>query len=230
MVSQEIVDRIRKHLFESLPAYFHFQDSNKDGDGKGLVQRLFEIFEMELGYSYSMTSGLTSLQDPKDCPEDLLPFLGAQYSLPPTIFGDTTLYRKLLEGFPSLMQYKGTHQGLTMMFNLFGATLEIVDVTPELSFYDSALDHDVETVLHDYNVKHFFFIEVSISDPESYFGNFPGNPEKIQELYNLLYFMLPINVFIKKITIEEQEVGGFLLTSKSEVLTTQDDLKIKASL
>lgn len=226
---QSRTDNIKKHLFESLPGYFHFMDSNKDAQGKGSLQRFFEVFETELAISYGKIKDFIDWSHPSKMSKENLPLLGKHFSSPPTIFGDTILYRRFLSGFKDLMLYKGTQKGLDMLFNLFNCTIELEDVTPPLSFYDTELKHDTGFT-HDNSELIFFYVDVKITDPYNYFLGFTNNPVKMGELLNLIYFMVPINVFIYKILLNDEDLGGYLVNEDGLILTTDEDQFLKANV
>jgi hypothetical protein len=263
---QTLLGGIKKHLFDSLPGYFHLMDSNPDSEGKGSLQRFFEVFEDELVTSYGKIQDLLDNLHPLNLPESHLPLAGKHYSSPPTLFGDTPRYRRFLSGFKYLMQQKGAKVGLDNLFNLFNCLIELTDVTPRATQYDAGLppestnwilesgfwddvklwkdtqnwkdgpevieidqQHDTPGVIHDYAGADFFFIDIDITDPDDYFSEFGVGTVKYQELINLIYFMLPINVFIKRLDIGVPPQEGYLLDHLGRILTTNSEQLIKAS-
>lgn len=221
-----ITKRIRKYLFDSLPMYFHLEDSYPDEEGKGTLERFFEVMESEFATPYQKIKNLWYLITPELSPLTHLFILGVNYGSPPKLFNYTNRYRSLLKGFRYLMSYKGTEKGLILLIKLLGGDCTIVDKTPEPVKYDDEKKFD-NNERYDYVYKDFFFIEVSIETSE---WDIPPSDDFIAELVDIIYFMLPINVFLETLTINGVEEGGFLLNESGKVLTTDNHYNLKANL
>ena len=215
----------KQFLFDSLPPYFKLFDSNKDINGQGSLERFLDIFIGELNSSYQKIKNLNTLLSPGLVPDSHLYLLGGNFGKPPTLFLNNSAYRKLLIGFKWLMSYKGTLKGLTKLFNLFGATLEITDETPLSSIYDTNLRTD-SLVKYDYVTPEFFIISIRIIDSNNFFTNEDvTSSEFISELTSLAYFMLPINVFISAIYIDTP-IGFRLLDESGNYISVTNNLNI----
>jgi hypothetical protein len=219
-------NHIKRHLFFSLPSYFMVEDSNRDDQNMGTLERFLDVFSIEAANTYLETGQLPTLLNPVTCPETHLHLLGAHYGIPPTMFQLKTYYRKLLSAFSHLMGFKGTLEGLEKFFALFGVKVEVEDVTTPASIYDTLIQHD-DRIRYDTENPLFFFICIKIIDPE---GNFPVNPleggETLKRLYDLCYFMIPINVFIQCINYNGLTEVGYLLDEEGRYLLTDISEKL----
>lgn len=221
----------QKFLFGSLPPYFKVFDSNKDEHFEGSLERFLSIFHDELDYSYGKIQNLHTLLNSGVAPESHLFILGANFNKPPTIFNSPVHYRKLLKGFRELMSYKGTLIGLEKLFKILGADITITDETPPLSVYDTGLYHD-KGVKYDNVYRDFYFISVNILDHENFFTGFDlSDPDFITKLEDLIYFMLPINVFLNTVSITGDNtgtLGSYLIDYTSAYLLSTPNSKLKA--
>jgi hypothetical protein len=212
-----MADKLKRYLFESLPEYFKVFDSNKDGNFCGSLERFFSIFDYDVEYAYyDKIKPLGNLVSPEDIFESHLFLLASNYGKPPTLFKNPAPYRHLLSGFRELMSYKGTLTGLEKLFKLLGALITVIDQTPPLSIYDTQQFYD-NRVIYDYDYREFFFIRVEITkDPNSNKLFLSNYADYEQELFDLIYFMIPINVFVNELVVDGVLLDTYLTTHNPE--------------
>jgi len=157
------------HLFGKLPQFFKENDSYKDGNGEGLLERYMEIFCAEIDNEVSPyvdellditdAEALSSLT--RDNPTELLRHIAELFGNPPDI-GTTATYAGgpdpepeyivLIRYIRHILQTKGTTRSLMYFLAIYGyevdsltessVTASHYDETPTVLEYDSASEYD----------------------------------------------------------------------------------------
>ena len=153
-------------LFGKLPLYFKTEDSYKDVNNEGLLERYLEIFCAEIDDEVSpyldevlnitdaeALSGLT-----RDNPTELLTHLSELFGNPPDVgigeaySGDEDNYIVLIRYIRHILQHKGTELGLEYFLNVYRYTMDVVtesgitaksyDELPTALKYDNSVEYD----------------------------------------------------------------------------------------
>lgn len=148
------------HLFGKLPLYFKTEDTYKDGNDEGLLERYLEIFCAELDNEVSPyidellditdAEALTGLT--RSNPTEFLNTISDVFGNPPDI-GTEAQYITLLRHVVWILKTKGTRKSLELFLAVFGyeistlteaAAVEVVyDASPTAIEYDDSLLYDV---------------------------------------------------------------------------------------
>jgi len=153
-------------LFGKLPNYFKSNDSYKDVNDEGLLERYLEIFCAEIDNEVSpyideilditdaeALSGLT-----RDNPTELITHLSELFGNPPDISttdawsGDEDNYIVLIRYIRHILQTKGTVKALEYFLAIYGYEIDILtesavtadtyDETPTATKYDDGAEYD----------------------------------------------------------------------------------------
>jgi len=194
-------------FFKSLPSFFEEYDSYKDQDGKGLLERYLESFQTETEESLIPINNMGLLKDPLQVLEDYLAYLSEDYGKPPTIFKDTSLFRKVLKDINFVKPQRGTEKGAINFFLILGTQLELTFETYSTS-YDNAQYNNPES-RYDRSISYCAYYTANIIDPD---GNLPilGQEEipiwAIENLLKIFEYLLPINAFLERILYNGEEI------------------------
>lgn len=122
----------KNYLFEKLPYYFLSQDTYKNEQGEGLLQRYLTIFGDHIDeeiipdiecYLNIIDSSLNSSAH--------LNILSDVLGNPPDIFKDEDKYRNLLTYIISVYKIKGTIEAYRLFFNILGFDIILTEVNIE---------------------------------------------------------------------------------------------------
>jgi hypothetical protein len=147
------------YLFGLLPHYFKENDSYKDGNGEGLLERYLEIFCAEVDNEVAPyidnahylfdAEGLSNL--PHSDPDIFLDYLAELFGNPPYL-GTDDQYKALIRHIVWILKTKGTKTSVELFLNLLGYTISsfteqtpvthIYDATPTVLEYDDSLIYD----------------------------------------------------------------------------------------
>jgi len=153
-------------MFGKLPVYFKTEDSYKDGNDEGLLERYLEIFCAEIDNEVSpyidellditdaeALSGLT-----RDNPTELLIYISELFGNPPDVgtgtaySGDEDEYIVLIRYIKHILQTKGTVKALEYYLAIYGyeidtltesgVTASTYDAVPTPVKYDDGAEYD----------------------------------------------------------------------------------------
>jgi hypothetical protein len=147
------------YLFSLLPQYFKENDSYKDGNNEGLLERYLEIFCAEVDSQVAPyidnahylfdAENLGSLSG--DNPDKFLDYLSSLFGNPPYM-GTDLQYKALIKHIVWILKTKGTFASVELFLNLLGYTISsyteetfpdiIYDATPTVLEYDDSLVYD----------------------------------------------------------------------------------------
>lgn len=220
---------LKNFFFYSLPVYFKIFDADKVA-GEGILERFINILEGESETSYNKAVGMEDLYNPLLIPLSHLYILGSVMGSPPTLFNLETPYRNLLNGLPSLLKVKGTVKAIEMFFKLFGASVEIIDETPPIYKYDTETRYD-GTARYDTPCSRCFYISINIIDST---GILPFSDKisgkVLDELLKIIYWLIPINVFLNRIKYNSIDLSYYLLQEDGIPLMTAQGIKLKTQI
>ena len=197
-------------LFNLFPYRFREEDTYKDGDGKGLLERYMQALGEELDEEViPPISLIAELNDPELVSDKHLVHLADFLGNPPHTFGDDTKYRKLLKYLVKINQHKGTEEGYKLIFGVLGVDVTITEVEPTSNIYDDTLEYDSGNI-YDSNCPPCSKYSLAIEDPD---GNCPeiGDAESDPVLYALLRkiieYVEPINAMMTNLTYNGDVTG-----------------------
>jgi len=148
------------YLFSLLPGFFKENDSYKDGNNEGLLERYLEIFCKEVdeevvpyidsvGYLYDVSQLVSKL--PHVDPLKFLDHIAELFDNPPNI-GSESQYIILLRYIRQIYQTKGTTIAINLFLAIYGYTIHnitetstaanIYDATPTTIKYDNGAVYD----------------------------------------------------------------------------------------
>jgi len=153
-------------MFGKLPLYFKTDDSYKDGNDEGLLERYLEIFCAEIDNEVSpYIDEVLSITDAealvgltRDNPTELLIHISELFGNPPDVgtetaySGDEDEYIVLIRYIRHILQTKGTEQALIYFLAIYGyqidtltesgVTASTYDVSPTPLKYDDGGEYD----------------------------------------------------------------------------------------
>lgn len=183
----------KNYLFSLLPVYFKREDTNKDNNGEGTLERYMQIFGEELDDEViPKLENILDIVDANTTPSNLINTLSDTLGNPPDIFLDEALYRKLLRYVSSIYKIKGTAFSYQVYFGLLGYNATILELPPdEEDYYDTGILYD--TLAQDYDegckeCSDYYIILTKNDDPLS-----PVDQTTLDKLHSIVYFVEPIN-------------------------------------
>lgn len=124
--------RFGENLFLNLPDYFHLEDNIKDSEGRGLLERIFQIIGDEIDQEITPEIDCyLRIIDAQRCEDKFLIPLSDSLGNPPDIFGDDDMYRNLLSYICSVYKIKGTKKAYQLFFSLMGFNVDLIEIEPE---------------------------------------------------------------------------------------------------
>jgi len=125
----------KNFLFDQLPLYFLRNDSYKDSQGRGLLERYLEIFGLEIDNKIKpLADNYLDIIDPTTVTAKHLSHLAYSLGNPPDMFqNNPAQYAKLLEHIVSLYKIKGTIESYQLFFFLMGFTVTIIEFPEDVS-------------------------------------------------------------------------------------------------
>ena len=129
--SEPFVIDFKTYLFELLPHYFKSEDSYKDADGKGLLERYLSIFGAHIAEEIiPEIVCYLNIIDSSVCEDRFLTPLSKSLGSPPDIFQSELEYRNLLTYIVSIYKIKGTRESYELFFNILGFDIVITEIVP----------------------------------------------------------------------------------------------------
>lgn len=139
-------------IIGNLPYYFISQDTYKDNNGKGLLERYLGIFSSYIDEDiYPQINNYLNIIDASICEEKFLTHLSDVLGNPPDVFKNEEQYRNLLSYIVSIYKIKGTEDGYKLFFAILGFEVEIEEIIPNLNsnlydgedLYDNTSNYDI---------------------------------------------------------------------------------------
>lgn len=199
-------------FFNKLPNYYHINDTYKNTDDKGLLQRFLENIGDEIDDNITpFIDSLINIVDPTTQSGTGYKFLNSlSYTLgsPPDIYlGDPAKnadYAKLLSHIVSIYKIKGTKKSFELFFSLLGYSITVIEYSPSIpvtfdSIYDFDEDHKFDKGCEpcsEYSILSQAILTSGTCGPSA-------NPILDPSLYPIMVevakFLQPANVTLKSI-------------------------------
>lgn len=196
--------RFRDFLFSRLPVYFVGNDTYKDSEDKGLLERYLSVFGYELDFELiPQLECYLEIIDASICKPEYLDHISDVLGNPPDIFQDETIYRNLLRYILSVYKIKGTLKAYELFFSILGFTIELEEIPPiqEESNYDQdgLYDQGTEESIYDQDR-----CEPCSLYKITFFPKDPNNTdltfELLSKLNDVIVFNEPINAKLDNLT------------------------------
>ena len=214
-------------LFNTLPDYYYINDSNKDGNNEGTLQRYLSVLGLELDDEIvPALENFINEMDAETASNDLLNYISDSLGNPPDIFLDEEKYRLILKFIINVYKIKGTKKSYELFFSMLGFNINITEFAPlEKKLYDELLlNYDEDGINYDMGCEtcsEYEILFTSSTNPLS-----PLDQTTLSKLRSIVPFVEPINadlrglVFGISITEDvnfciEQEVKFTALETKS---------------
>jgi len=173
------------HLFGKLPYYFKENDTYKDGNNEGLLERYLEVFCAELDAEVSpYIDELPDLVDAEALtgltranPLEFLNVISDSLGNPPDI-GLETEYITLLRHVVWIYKTKGTRKSVELFLAIFGYAINTMteSATTEVTYdADTPVEYDTSPTPLTYDVGFAFYSDFELII-EDYPGTSTGNP------------------------------------------------------
>ena len=223
----------RDWFFNKLPAYFKTNDSYKDVNGEGLLERYLRIYGLEIDEEIipKIENYLDTI-DPLICDEKFLNLIAYQLGNPPDFFGNTSLYRKFLSVIVEIYKIKGTRKSYLLLFALLGYNVDLIMFYPRDIIYDNGeIYDDEEPILYDdvcgtcvpYMIL-FYAADTNCQRPQDYY--IPEISPDIWQLFRrVACFLEPINAKLIGLVPALPLCEGLSLSLSEEVtIEVQDQM------
>lgn len=181
------------YFFELLPYYFKKNDSYKDENDEGLLERYLKIFGLELDQEVTpWIENLLDIVDIKYTDDKYLPLLSGILGFIPS-FGLST-YRKILAYAIAIYKCKGTILSYKILFNILGYQVTVIEQVPKRkTLYDSGFIYD-EIIPEQYDTEcqrcSYYFLILWPNDNPPTFEITPEITALVKQVTN---FLEPIN-------------------------------------
>lgn len=207
----------KDYLFNQFPIRYWEEDSYKNGQGKGLLQRLMESLGTEWDQELlPKLEGVSDINDLLTTDSKYLVHLAWFLGNPPDTFYDEARYRKLLQYLTDIIKVKGTEESYHRLFFLLGVTVTLTYIPPTIPKYDGDFHHDT-TVRYDSECPSCSDYDLAISDPDgnlSLVGWALGHyyttraKEILALLDALIKYVEPINMHLRNLTYNSDPVNS----------------------
>lgn len=199
-------------LFNKLPNYYHINDTYKDANGKGLLQRYLANIGDDLDDNIlPFIDNLLNIIDPTTQASTDFKYLNhVAYLLgsPPDIFlGNPNHYQqyaKLLGHIVSIYKIKGTKKSFELFFALLGYIIQVIEYEPNLGTkFDSGFKFDegakFDTECEPCSEYSILSQALLNSGPCGSSSNPSLDPNLFQLMVEVAKFLQPINVNLRTI-------------------------------
>lgn len=192
---------IKDYIMEKLPYYYKANDTYKDSNDQGVLERFLSVLGVEIQEELVDPLKLFINQlDPTTATNQYLSLLASTVGNPTDILGDEDSYRVRLAQAITLYKNKGTFKSYKVLFALLGYTVNPIEHVPPAMVYDIGLLHD-DGVGFDTDRCQLGCIEYSLE-----YSNIPGRtsgPLSINQMELLMEVIRkdlePINARIRNI-------------------------------
>lgn len=221
------------YLFGLLPYYFKENDSNKDGNGEGTLERFLEIFCTEIDAEVKPflegTGILNNAEDYDNLPTSdktkFLIHLSDVLGNPPDIFGSEAKYKSLLSHIFEIYKYKGTVRSLSNFLALLDWEIsDYFEIPGTGNTYDMDLDYDAGCMFYDEACVSFSRYSLTITDTEGTTVKTPTEPELAKLRDVIENFLQPVNTILMELRV----LGGEVSYYADSTFITSDDTTITA--
>ena len=204
-VRRRIGNKITNWLFSLLPVYYKLNDTYKDEEGNGLLQRYLGAFDpVVLDEIFPNIENYLDITDAQTCRPKYLIHIANTLGNPPDVFGDDSKYRNLLSYIVSVYKIKGSIESYKLFFDILGFYSEIdeIPLLNKTSIYDNGGEYDSDEFLSEYDRNlcqtcSYYDITLYYKDVD----NYNINQTIINNIREAIKFNEPINARLRNLTI-----------------------------
>lgn len=192
-------------FFSFLPAYYKINDTYKDGEGRGLLQRYLSAFDpVVLDVVFPNIENYLDITDAQTCNPKYLVHIADALGNPPDVFGDDNKYRNLLSYIVTVYKIKGSIASYKLFFDILGFYSEIdeIPLLNKTSLYDNGGEYDSDEFLSEYDRNlcqtcSYYDITLYYKDID----NYNIDQTIINNIREAIKFNEPINARLRNLTI-----------------------------
>jgi phage tail-like protein len=208
--SEPFIVQFKTFIFERLPYYFKSEDTYKDINNEGLLERYLSIFGSHLDEDLipDITCYLNIL-DASICEEKFLTHISDSLGNPPDVFQTEAEYRNLLLYIVSMYKIKGTRDSYELFFSILGFDVLITEIAPIItdgitSRYDSdtITRYDSGSTLDTYDLgecEPCSGYDVELTPKQG--SNITLDQSMINKINEVIKFNEPINAKLRNLVI-----------------------------
>ena len=191
------MSRLSQYFFKSLPDYFYYYDTYKDGQDKGLLERYMDVIQEDAEITDSDITGLGNLPFPLSTEDNYLNNIAAFYGYPPDTYANLDWYRNVLRNITDINKVKGSIKGFERFFGCMGASLTITSTEEHFINYDDGQLYDDS---HTYD-GHCFPCSYLTIVVDTTFAPFEGPIDDAFKLatQSIFLYLFPINAILSKL-------------------------------
>jgi len=196
-------------IFDRFPRRFKIEDSYKDADGKGLLERMMGVIGDELDEEIiPLIEDYQVQQNPITCDSKFINLIAFFYGNPPSPLSYEDLYRKLLSKITEVNKIKGTEASYVLFFKLIGLDVAVREVPLVDYRYDKdniRYDNN-EHLRYDMNCPPCSGYYLDILDHDNLYPEFihnPIDPEIFKLLMSMIRYCEPINARLIEVTYDD---------------------------
>ena len=196
---------LRFFLFNNLPIRYKIDDTYKDNNDRGLLERYLEIFGLEVDEEITpLIQNYINNVDPTLADEKFLNYLAYTLGNPPDMWNDPVKYAKLLRYIMSVYKVKGTILSYQLFFALLGFSVSVVEYPPIEYIMDEGhlMDEDKIMDTHCPGCSDYDLIFSILVNPNSVFNcSAPSvtvlDQTTIDLINKVIKFIEPINAHLR---------------------------------
>lgn len=198
--------KLDKYFFKSLPEYFYLNDSYKDNNNEGILERMLNSFqELDEGYLTDI-DGLYNLQKPNLTSSSFLSLISGLFNYPPFPFDYEEWFKKVLTNIIAIKKYRGTEEGVRRYFRLWGITATVTIYIIPIYRYNDIYNYNEYGIFYRGGCNHCVRWSIDLVDdsypeariPELTVDPLPDNTRLA--IQSILEYLIPINVILTEIT------------------------------
>lgn len=192
-------------FFRLLPMYYKINDSYKDENDRGLLQRYLSAFDpVVLNEIFPNIENYLDITDAQTCNPKYLTHISDVLGNPPDVFGDENKYRNLLTYIVSVYKIKGSIESYELFFDILGFYSEITEIPllNRTSLYDNGGIYDSDEFLSEYDrnlCQTCSYYDITLYNKNV--DNYNITQEIINNIREAIKFNEPINARLRNLTI-----------------------------
>lgn len=197
-------------FFRQFPRYHQVNDTYKNVDGQGILQRYLRVYGDELDQNFvPYIENFLDIIDYIKCEDKFLPLIGSILGYPPSINGLPETYRKILAYCIAIYKVKGNCTSYEILFNIFGMEVEIEMDTPQKKltydpFPNITYDEDPTPYRYDSDCEYCTNYMLKVRN----INGSPLDPNLLTKIQSIICWIEPINA--RLLGIEELPPEGIL--------------------
>ena len=200
---------LKDFIIGLLPPYIIDNDSYKDGNQQGFVERFMEIFGEELDDEYyDNIEGIIDLIDPFNTPADFLDYIAFTLGDLPNISTTDDHYRNILSFIISIYRIKGTIQSFKSILTAAKVyTTVLTEIAPVGITYDNGgtYYYDDGVTIYDDNCIPCSSYDLTLTGTDTL------TAELYLKILNLIKLVEPINANLRNFTYNTELITEVLI-------------------